>query len=908
MSTVLLTGASGFVGTWITRWILENTDHDLIVPIRGEDRDQSTARIRRAWWDWPNLREQLESRIDIIPGDITQRNLGLSPQNLSRAEEADRVIHCAATVWFDRSREEMESTNVLGTGNVIDLARKINSNRGLERFSHVSTAYVAGRRMGDILEKDLDDALGFNNDYEWSKFKAEQMVRDIGEEFPVTIFRPGMIVGDTKKGAVKNFNTLYIPLRLYLSGKLRILPVRKGLRVNMVPVDYVANSIASMTFDARAEGETLHLTPPTSSMPTALEFMEMVREWGDENLLEKMTKPTFLRVPLIGRSKAMNTYRLLTPYLNEKRSFARDTADRLLGEYDIEWRPLLERMLEYATYYGFFHRSERTVHEQIVFRMGSLSRPVSYQDIENGKPIPKDVLHLRADILRCASALRSMGIGPGDRVAMVGLNSTRFLVVDAGIGLIGAVSVPLYYTSPASEIQELLEDSGARMIFVGAPHLLEVVDDYAGNLDVISFEESQPPSGVKSWDEFLALGSEDPISCFVGPDDIATIRYTSSTTGRPKGVEFTHSHLRWMAEAVVSLYSYRVRIKPISYLSFLPMNHVVEGVLGNYSPYYVPASVELSFLRDFHDISKALPLVRPRIFFSVPRFYEKVWEKFNESPHARKFAASKGIFRRIRKRMVRRALLSRVGLDRCEQLIVGSAPASQEMLVKYRDLGIEVHDAYGLTEAPLIAINREGSNRIGTVGQPMPETEVRISEEGEILVKGPQVMAGYHREVEQPFVDGWLRTGDQGSVDEEGYLRVKGRLKEIMVTSYGKNIQPLKVETMLKSISGIREAIVIADSRPFCTALLFVEKGPEEDLKTEIDDRVRNINTGLSHPEQIKRWAILPFDLSIDNGELTANLKVKRSIVEDKYKDVVNSLYSGEFVGEVQVGEEGGGR
>jgi long-chain acyl-CoA synthetase len=905
MSTVLLTGASGFVGTWITRWIIENTDHDLIVPMRGNDRTQASARLRRTWWDWPKLRDQLESRIEVVLGDITMQDLGLSQGDLSRVMSADRVIHSAATVWFDHSREEMERTNVLGTKNVIDLARKINSKGGLERFSHVSTAYVAGKRMGEVLEKDLDDALGFNNDYEWSKFRAEQMVRDIEEEFPVTIFRPGMIVGDTKKGMVKTFNTLYIPLRLYLSGKLRILPVRKDLRVNMVPVDYVSDSIAKLTFDARAEGETMHLTPPTSLMPTAREFIEKVWEWGNENLDERIPRPVFLRIPMIGGGRAMSTYRLLAPYLNEKRSFARETADRLLGEYDIEWRPLLESMLEYAVYYGFFHRSERTVHEQVVFRMGSRSRPVSYRDIEKGKPILRDTMRLRSDVFRCASALRSLGIGPGDKVAMVGLNSTRFLVVDAGIGLIGAVSVPLYYTSPPSEIRELLEDSGARMIFIGAPHLLEEMEGCAEDLDVISFEESQPPSGAMSWGDFLALGSEDPISCFVGPDDIATVRYTSSTTGRPKGVEFTHSNLRWMAEAVVSLYSYRTRIKPISYLSFLPMNHVVEGVLGNYAPYYVPAPVEISFLRDFHDISKALPLVRPRIFFSVPRFYEKIWEKYKESPQARKLTASKGVLGRVRKVMVRRALLRRAGLDRCEHLIVGSAPTSKEMLMKYRELGIEVHDAYGLTEAPLITINREGANKIGTVGQPMPETEVRISEDEEILVKGPQVMAGYLGDVEQPFIDGWLRTGDQGSLDEEGFLWLKGRLKEIMVTSYGKNIQPLKVETMLKSISGIREAILIADSRPFCTALLFVEKEAGEDPTAYIDGQVRIMNTSLSHPERIVRWAVLPFDLSIDNRELTANLKVKRSVVEEKFKDVVNSLYSGEPLEGAHLGEAG---
>jgi long-chain acyl-CoA synthetase len=238
--------------------------------------------------------------------------------------------------------------------------------------------------------------------------------------------------------------------------------------------------------------------------------------------------------------------------------------------------------------------------------------------------------------------------------------------------------------------------------------------------------------------------------------------------------------------------------------------------------------------------------------------------------------------------MVRRSLLRKAGLDRCAQLIVGSAPAGEELLLNLRELGIEVHDAYGLTEAPLVTLNRLGANRIGTVGRPLPETEIKVAPDGEILVRGPQVTRGYFGEKEQPFTDGWLQTGDLGRLDAGGYLVIDGRLKELLATSYGKKIQPLKIETMLKAIEGVAEAMVVAEGRPYCTAVLWIGEGADVPV---IDAGAEGVNARLSHPEQLKRWAVLRNDLTIESGELTANLKLRRREVKNSRGALISALY-----------------
>ena len=369
---------------------------------------------------------------------------------------------------------------------------------------------------------------------------------------------------------------------------------------------------------------------------------------------------------------------------------------------------------------------------------------------------------------------------------------------------------------------------------------------------------------------------------------------------------FTHGQLRWMAETMASLVPWGIRTRPNRYLSFLPMSHVVEGILGTYSPYDLPAPVEVTFLEDFRRVAATLPAVRPTVFFSVPRLYQKVWEGVGRSRIGTRYQRMRaGPLRLILRPAVRRAMLRRAGLDRCAQLLVGSAAVDEQLLRSFHELGVEIHEAYGLTEAPLVALNRLGRNRIGSSGELLPETQVRVADDGELEVRGPQVMAGYVEEDEQPFRDGWLQTGDLGHVTGDGRLVIDGRKKDLLKTAYGKYLQPSKIEAMLRRIPGVTEAMVVGEGRPFCAALLWVEGTGDA---ATVDASVAEMNRRLSHPEQVKRWTVLPNDLSIEGGELTANLKLRRHEVEARFHGEIERLYQEHPTGPVRnaVGGERG--
>jgi long-chain acyl-CoA synthetase len=891
---VLLTGATGFIGTQVALELLKRPDVKITALVRAGNVAEAEQKARRQWWDWPALSVEIGKRISVVAGDVSSERLGIPGEKYQElVKTLTHVVHAAAEVRLDVPAERLRLTNVQGTANVLELARAVHQDHGLSRFSHLSTAYVAGRRTGDVPEAELSDSFGFSSDYERSKFESEKLVRKAGREFPVTVLRPGMVVGNSKTGYVRNFNTLYVPVRLYLTRRFRVLPVSPSMRVNFVPVDYIAEAVASLTFESPAEGLTFHLTAPVGSSPTVRELVEHVREWARRKAGLSLPRPLFLPFPSLAK-RSEEALGLLSPYFNEDRTFLRKGSDRLLGPYALDWREFLPRLLDFALYNGFLHRSGRTVHEQILFRLEGRRRPVRCFDIIDGKQVERPAAGLRRDMLEAAAALKELGVRPNDRVAIVGQNSTRYLTLDVAIGLAGAVSVPLYYTSPPAEMDGIIGSSGAKMLLVGAPRVLDRLGELTSEVSVVSFCREPVPAGlagrVMGWEDFLAMGKERAqiAEAPVSPDDLATLRFTSGTTGFPRGVEFTHRSIRWMGEAVSSLFPFGERTREVHYLSFLPMNHVVEGILSTYAPYYTPAPLSIFFLEDFQQLAQALPMARPSIFFSVPRVYERIWKSLCESPAGRRYLRSKGLVRDLLRGMVRRSLLRKAGLDRCAQLIVGSAPAGEELLLNLRELGIEVHDAYGLTEAPLVTLNRLGANRIGTVGRPLPETEIKVAPDGEILVRGPQVTRGYFGEKEQPFTDGWLQTGDLGRLDAGGYLVIDGRLKELLATSYGKKIQPLKIETMLKAIEGVAEAMVVAEGRPYCTAVLWIGEGADVPV---IDAGAEGVNARLSHPEQLKRWAVLRNDLTIESGELTANLKLRRREVKNSRGALISALY-----------------
>jgi long-chain acyl-CoA synthetase len=887
---VLLTGATGFLGAQIARRLVERTDHQVVALVRAPDAQAATRRLARAWWDWPELAAGMAGgRVQAVAGDVRAPGLGLDPavwRALTR--RVSHVVHAAADLRVAAPLAELRRTNVAGVAHVLELAAAAHRDHGLTRLTHVSTAYVAGLRPEDVPEDELTGRYGFANGYEHSKYEGERLVR-AAAGLPVTVARPAMIVGDSRTGAVRTFNTVYAPLRRYLTGR-RLVPVRPDLRVNIVPVDWVADAIVRLTFDPGAEGRTVHLTAPFESLPTAAQLLGVTRRWAAEHLDLRPPRPLF--VPLAGALPG--ELRALRPYLAERRRFRRDHADRLLGPYAPDWRAYLPRLLGYATAHGFMHRCDRTVHEQILHRLTGATRPISYQDLSGSVAVDREAGAVRAEMLAAAGALRRLGVRPADRVAVVGLNSTRYLAVDVAVGLAGAVGVPLHPTSPPAELDEVLAASGARLLLVGAPAVLSRLGELRVRLPVVSFCPGPAPAGVLAWADFLSSGADDPgpASAPVGPDDLATIRYTSGTTGRPKGVAFTHRQLRWLAETMAGLLPWTVRTRPAEYLSFLPMNHVVEGILATDAPYWLPAPVRVTFLDDFGQVGEALRRVRPTIFFSVPRLYEKAWAALTASRLGRRWLEGpNGVERRLERALLRRALLRRAGLDRCAQLIVGSAPASPELLGRLGDLGVEVHDAYGLTEAPLVTLNRHGRNRIGTVGEPLPETTVRIAADGQVLVRGPQVTPGYvDAGMDQPFRDGWLTTGDLGHLTADGFLVIDGRKKELLKTAYGKYLHPAKVEVMLRALPGVAEAMVVGEGRPYCAALLWTEE-PGGDAAAGLEEAMAALNARLEQPEQVRRWVVLPYDLTVEGGELTTNLKLKRTVVAERLGGVIASLY-----------------
>jgi long-chain acyl-CoA synthetase len=924
---ILLTGASGFLGAQVARRLLASTDSAIYTLIRAKDAESAAHRLSRAWWDWPELAQAIGNRVRVLPGDVTQLCLGLDEGVYAGlVHSLTYVVHTAADLRVNAPIAELRQTNLQGTERVLALAQAAHADHGLARYAHVSTAYVAGGRSGPVPEDALTDAYGFSCAYEFSKFEAERQVQAARAYLPISVFRPGMIVGDSATGEIKTFNTFYFPLRLYLSGQLPLVPASRTQPINLVPVDYVADAIVRLMLEPAAAGLNFHLTAPYSSLPQAGELVDFVRQWAREQFGLGLPRPVFLPLPLPrGRYEpdhrsdgerpaprdegVLAALRTLLPYFNERLEFRRDNVDRLLGPYTLDWHAFLPHLLSYAVDASFMHRSERTVHEQVLYRLASKNRPITYHDIggsgSGNRPgnriVTRSGQEVRQDILAAMGALKRLGITPGDRVAIAGTNSTRYLTLDVAIGMVGAVSVPLYYTSPPADIDHILAASGARLLFLGYPRLLERLGELCSDPPIISFCSEPAPAAaarpVMSWEDFLALGGQPQPSLRptspAGFGDLATLRYTSGTTGRPKGVMFRHAGLRWMGESLASLLPWPARTRRARYLSFLPLNHVVEGILVAYAAYYMPAPVDIYFLSDFRQVQRYLPRVKPTFFFSVPRVFEKAWEGLEASRPGQLYLSSPaGALKSILRPLLRRTVLGKLGLRAAAQLTVGSAVASEKLLLNFRALGIEIHNAYGLTEAPLVTLNRAGANHIGTVGTPLPHTDVRIAEDGELLVSGPQITAGYYEaEAPSPVQDGWLHTGDLAHLTEDGYLILEGRKKELFKTSYGKYVQPAKVEALLRDIPGIAETMLVGEGRPYCVALLWIIDPDHAPTPAAIAQAIAELGRGLSHPEQVKRWAVLRNDLSLERGDLTANLKLKRGAVGARLQGLIEALY-----------------
>ena len=920
---VLLSGATGFLGSAIACEIVTTTDATVYALVRPKSGRTPQQRLESLWCENKTLREALGSRVIAVEGDVESAHLGMDSEHYQELSSTiDLVIHAAAEVGVNQTEERFWDVNVRGTYAMLEFARQAEATR----YVHISTAYVAGRLQGHIPERVFGDA-DYNSLYEKSKHEAELLVSGY-EDVPYVIVRPAQIVGDSKSGFVSTFNTLYYPLKRYLRGELHVIPASPDLRVNMVPVDYVAHLACRAAFvqDIPAH-HVVHAVGQPHELPTLDELIDAVRTWARLNLDVELPAPRYLSLPGAGSLGRLRNLRhdrtvkrrgplrnmlALAPYFYENRTYEVANARALASEAFPDWHDYLPNLLAYATRRGFLNYTDRTVAEQILVRLRpQASTRITYFDVDAHGMRRHDGTQVREDILQIAKALLAHGVSSGTRVATLGVNEVRYFSLDAALGLVGAINVPIYYTSAEQDVYALVKASGATLLFAGTDRMLDSLElDRLGVGMVSISDRTDLRDGIERWSDFLATGAAEDTATpmpggqlpYVSPNQTATIRYTSGTTGVPKGVVFSQQQIRWMGEVMPAVLDWRTRTSgKLRYLSFLPMSHVVEGILVAYAPYYILSNMEMYYLKDFPSLAKVLPQIRPSIFFSVPRFYEKVWNQFTSTGVGRFWTGlPDGTLKRLLARPLRFAMLRRAGLDRCRQLIVGSAPMGMELLESFRSLGIEIHNAFGVTEAPLITLSPLGNNELGSVGQLLPETEVRLNDEGLVYVRGPQVTRRYDG-IEEPTLDeeGWFCTGDLGSWSQRNSLMLNGRKKEILVTSYGKNIAPQKIEVLLKGMQGVSEAMVVADGRPFTCALLWLEDEVAQAVAEGtmafdfegLDAAVRLTNEQLSHPEQIKRWIVCARPLSVASGELTPNLKVRRNVVADTRSDLIDRLY-----------------
>lgn len=513
-----------------------------------------------------------------------------------------------------------------------------------------------------------------------------------------------------------------------------------------------------------------------------------------------------------------------------------------------------------------------------------------------------------------AAALIHSGIEPGDRIAVLSENRYEWLVADQGVFSAGAVTVPLHTSLSGEQIVWQLNHSEARWLFISGKtqwdkfkHLTEELPFVDGIvfLDSTNVGASIPVGwNSHSWQSFLAMGrdalAEKTVlvtsrEAAVGPDCLATIIYTSGTTGEPKGVMLTHGNLVSNAVNRQKVASYRCSdIK----LSWLPYSHAYARTVDCYMSAYVGMTVVLA--RSPQTLRDDLLRAEPTWMTGVPRFYEKIWREL------------KPLSLRERRRRLP-AIFGR----RIRALSCGGAPIDPEIVAGFHEAGLPIHVGYGLTEtSPVLTLNTETATRLGTVGQGIPEVELRISPAGEVLTRGPHVMAGYWKDPDasvQAIRDGWLHTGDLGSLDGDGYLSIHGRIKDLIITSQGKNIAPIPIEQRLMSDPAIEQAVLYGDERPFLSALIVPDfawfasefdcspaaEGGEDGRRIWMDSRVTKVLAeriphclrGLGDSEQVRKFVILNRPFSVADGEMTPSLKLRRQAIIDRYRAELDGLY-----------------
>ena len=558
-------------------------------------------------------------------------------------------------------------------------------------------------------------------------------------------------------------------------------------------------------------------------------------------------------------------------------------------------------------------------------------------------------------VRRAALGLGELGVRAGDRVAIFSENRPEWAIADYACVTSGLTDVPLYPNLPPEQAAYIIRDSGSVAIFVSdeaqAAKITAVRAKCPTLKHVITFAAARHAGADHTLGEVEALGAtvddETRRAVYraaadaVRPDDLATLIYTSGTTGDPKGVMLTHDNL--FSNVMASAACIPFGTGEIG-LSFLPLSHIFERMAGHYLMFHVGCSI--AYAESIDTVPIDMQTVQPTLVLSVPRLYEKMYARVLENALAggavkkQIFFWARGVAERwadvklaggtpagllamkygIAQKLVFSKLQARTGA-RLRYFVSGGAPLAAEINKFFYAAGLVILEGYGLTEtSPVIAVNTPGAFRIGTVGKPVPGSEVRIASDGEILTRGPHVMKGYYNKPEATAdaidAEGWFHTGDIGEL-RDGYLAITDRKKDIIVTAGGKNIAPQPIENLIKTNKYVSQAVVIGDKRKFPVVLVVpnweqLEKYAKlkniiwtdraqllqmPTIHAKMDKEVREQLTGLANFEMPKKVALLEHDFSVDRGELTPTLKVKRRVIDKTYKTVIDGLYANEHDG-----------
>ena len=546
------------------------------------------------------------------------------------------------------------------------------------------------------------------------------------------------------------------------------------------------------------------------------------------------------------------------------------------------------------------------------------------------------------EVRAVAKGLIAAGVDPGDRVGLISRTRYEWTLLDYAIWFAGAATVPIYETSSPEQVEWILSDSGARAVVAETPEHLARIRESRDRLDELHHVWSIEGGAISVLTRLGADITDDLLEArrtTATPDDLATLIYTSGTTGRPKGCMLTHGNL--LFELAVTTAELDELFEPgddgqgASTLLFLPLAHVFARII---QVGCVKTRVRMGHTADIKNLLDDFAAFEPTFILAVPRVFEKVFNSASQRAAAdgrgkvfsraadAAIAWSRGretgkvplsvrVQHRVFDRLVYARLRTALG-GRCRYAISGGAPLGDRLGHFYRGIGVNVLEGYGLTETTAaLTANLPDAQKVGTVGRPLPGTAVRVAEDGELLFRGGQVFAGYWQDeaatADARDPDGWLHTGDVGEVDDEGFVRITGRKKEILVTAGGKNVAPAVLEDRLRAHALVDQCIVVGDGRPFIAALVTIDPETfpgwaeqhgksgsvadlvdDPDLRAEVETAVDEANKAVSKAEAIRKFAILPTQWTEEGGQLTPSLKLKRNVVMRESHDDVEALYT----------------